>query len=126
MRPVLCGLIVVLALLRLGAGSAAAQDNALEKAEALAQQASQLERQGRYDDAIPLTSEALAIREKALGPEHPPPPLTNLRSTPRSAEPRRCAAPKWRCSIRRTRRGSLIRPYGRRLWWSAREARDAK
>ncbi len=59
---------LVLLLCVSGAG---AQDDALGRAEALADQGSKLEQQARYDEAIALTSEALAIREKALGPDHP-------------------------------------------------------
>jgi CHAT domain-containing protein len=43
----------------------------LEEADKLHQQAIQLYNQGRYDEAINLAKEVLAIREKALGPEHP-------------------------------------------------------
>ena len=39
-------------------------------AAALNQQATQLYNQGRYSEAIPLAQRALAIREKALGPDH--------------------------------------------------------
>jgi tetratricopeptide (TPR) repeat protein len=38
---------------------------------ALNQQATQLYNQGRYSEAIPLAQRALAIQEKALGPDHP-------------------------------------------------------
>ena len=64
-------LAIVLAPLLLWAGGAVPPDDALGRAEALAQQGSQLELQGRYDDAIQLTSEDLAIHEKILGPDHP-------------------------------------------------------
>jgi len=64
-------LAIVLAPLLLWAGGAVPPDDALGRAEALARQGSQLELQGRYDDAIQLTSEDLAIHEKILGPDHP-------------------------------------------------------
>ena len=41
------------------------------EAEALNRQVLQLYSQGRYTQAIPLAEKTLAIREKALGPEHP-------------------------------------------------------
>jgi tetratricopeptide (TPR) repeat protein len=72
MRAVrLFGLALWLASMLIWAGGASAEDDTLAKAEALADQGSRLEQQGRYDDAIRLTSEALAIREKLLGPDHP-------------------------------------------------------
>ena len=40
-------------------------------AAALNQQVTQLYNQGHYSEAIPLAQRALAIREKALGPDHP-------------------------------------------------------
>ena len=40
-------------------------------AAALNQQVTQLYNQGRYSEAIPLAQRALALREKALGPDHP-------------------------------------------------------
>jgi len=43
----------------------------LEEAKRLNSQVIQLYQQGRYQEAIPLAKRALAIREKALGPEHP-------------------------------------------------------
>jgi len=43
----------------------------LARANALDQQIMQLYREGRYEDAIPLARDALAIYEKARGPEHP-------------------------------------------------------
>ena len=48
-----------------------AQEADLQKAKALKQQATNLYRQGQYSKAIPIAKEVLAIREKALGPEHP-------------------------------------------------------
>jgi tetratricopeptide (TPR) repeat protein len=43
----------------------------LAEALALTKQAGPLYQQGRYAEAEPLLKRALAIREKALGPEHP-------------------------------------------------------
>jgi tetratricopeptide (TPR) repeat protein len=52
--------------------SAGAQDSvALRRAEELNAEAVQLFRKGQYEEAIPKAREALGIREKALGPEHP-------------------------------------------------------
>src|SRR5580704_440236 len=51
-------------------GAAAAQDSELGRADALSEQVVQLYLQGQYADATGLASEALAIREKILGPEH--------------------------------------------------------
>src|SRR5947199_336002 len=61
------GVAIVLAMLC--AGNALAQGSELVRADALDQQVIQLYRQGRYGDAV-VAQEALAIREKALGPEH--------------------------------------------------------
>src|SRR5436190_1454768 len=47
------------------------QEGALAEARRLNQQALELNKQGRYDAAIPLAERALAIYEKALGPDHP-------------------------------------------------------
>src|SRR5215468_11582404 len=43
----------------------------LAEAAALNQQVIQLYNQGRYSEAMPLAQRALAIQEKALGPNHP-------------------------------------------------------
>jgi len=43
----------------------------LAEAAALNQQVVQLYNQGRYSEAMPLAQRALAILEKALGPNHP-------------------------------------------------------
>lgn len=43
----------------------------VEKAKNLIQQASQLYKQGKYAEAIPLVQRALAMQEKVLGAEHP-------------------------------------------------------
>src|SRR4051794_16985025 len=63
--------LTILTVLMICAGEVAAQDDGLARAETLAEQGSEFQQQGRYDEAIPLTSEALEIREKALGPDHP-------------------------------------------------------
>ncbi len=47
------------------------ESDELRETEELNRQVVQLYNQGRYADAIPLAERALAIREKALGPEHP-------------------------------------------------------
>jgi tetratricopeptide (TPR) repeat protein len=67
----------VTAPLLAGIGGAAAQDGELERAAALNRQVVQLYRAGHYVEATPLAQEALAIREKALGPDHPAVGTTN-------------------------------------------------
>jgi tetratricopeptide (TPR) repeat protein len=47
------------------------QASELDKATALNQQVVELYQQGRYAEAIPIAERVLAIREKALGPDHP-------------------------------------------------------
>ena len=49
----------------------AQQSSALTEATRLNRQAIKLYREGKYAEAIPLAKRALAIREKALGPNHP-------------------------------------------------------
>ncbi|WP_437542202.1 tetratricopeptide repeat protein [Sorangium sp. So ce367] len=49
----------------------AAPNGPLEEAERLNRRVVELERAGRYDEAIPLARRALALREGTLGPEHP-------------------------------------------------------
>jgi CHAT domain-containing protein/Tfp pilus assembly protein PilF len=63
------GLVWLLALVV--APVANAQEGSIQEAEALDRQVLQLYQQGRFTDAIPLAQRALAIREKALGPDHP-------------------------------------------------------
>jgi len=48
----------------------AADDNGLARATALHEQVVQLSNAGHYADAIPIAKDALAIREKVLGPDH--------------------------------------------------------
>jgi tetratricopeptide (TPR) repeat protein len=76
MRPFLSWLALLLVAIALTAAVARpmlAQDREAQLAEALRlnQQVIQLYQAGRYSEAIPLAERALAIREKALGPEHP-------------------------------------------------------
>ncbi|MBE9246697.1 tetratricopeptide repeat protein [Microcystis aeruginosa LEGE 00239] len=47
------------------------RDIALAEAERLTQQVIQLYQQGKYNEAIPLAEQALAIRKKVLGDNHP-------------------------------------------------------
>lgn len=54
----------------LAAASVVAADP-LEEARALNQKATELYKAGRYQEAVPLAQQALEIREKAFGPEHP-------------------------------------------------------
>jgi CHAT domain-containing protein/Tfp pilus assembly protein PilF len=51
--------------------SSDAQESSIQEAKQLTAQVEDLHGQGRYEQAIPLAQRALAIREKALGPEHP-------------------------------------------------------
>ncbi|MFH1242927.1 MAG: CHAT domain-containing tetratricopeptide repeat protein [Pseudomonadota bacterium] len=51
--------------------SSSGQGDDAATAKALNQQVVQFLQQGRYADAIPLAQKTLAIREKALGPDHP-------------------------------------------------------
>ena len=51
--------------------SCLAQSNNLAEAERLNSEVSRLTGAGEYDEALPLAKRALAIREKALGPDHP-------------------------------------------------------
>ncbi len=48
-----------------------AQSAELQEAKRLMEEVNELYQQGKYREAIPLTKKALAIREKALGPDHP-------------------------------------------------------
>jgi tetratricopeptide (TPR) repeat protein len=62
---------LVAAAVALGPGTATAQSDNLALADSLNQQVVTLITQGRYGDAVPLALRALAIREKALRPDHP-------------------------------------------------------
>ena len=48
-----------------------AQVETLKRAKQLNQQVIQLYQQGKYTEAVLIAKEVLAIREKALGPDHP-------------------------------------------------------
>jgi tetratricopeptide (TPR) repeat protein len=61
-----CSLLVVVAW----EGKVLAQ-GILEEATHLSKEVNQLYQKGRYREAIPMAERALAIREKALGPDHP-------------------------------------------------------
>lgn len=61
--------IIVLLFLAISLPHALAQS--LDEAKRLNQQAIQLYKQGRYDEAIRIAKEVLAIYEKTLGPDHP-------------------------------------------------------
>ncbi|WP_437586062.1 tetratricopeptide repeat protein [Sorangium sp. So ce1000] len=54
-----------------GRDAVAAPTGPLEEAARLHARVVELERAGRYDEAIPLARRALDLRENALGPEHP-------------------------------------------------------
>jgi tetratricopeptide (TPR) repeat protein len=58
-------------LLAVSLGLIAAGPTALVEASRLDREAQQLNQQGRYAEAEPLYKRSLAIREKALGPDHP-------------------------------------------------------
>jgi tetratricopeptide (TPR) repeat protein len=64
------GAWVVAALIVL-AGPVQAQQSPLDEANALNEQIVKLYGEGKYSDAEPLCMRALAISEKALGPDHP-------------------------------------------------------
>ncbi|WP_437841990.1 tetratricopeptide repeat protein [Sorangium sp. So ce1153] len=51
--------------------AATAPNGPLEEAARLSARIVELERAGRYDEALPLARRALELREQALGPEHP-------------------------------------------------------
>src|SRR5688500_6872933 len=61
----LCGALWVVTI------SVSAQAEDLKEAERLNQQVIRLFGEGKYDEALPLAERSLAIREKALGAEHP-------------------------------------------------------
>jgi Flp pilus assembly protein TadD len=66
-RAVVLVMLTVCALLP--GPRASAEEN--DDAEALNAEVVRLYQQGRYSEAIPLAERALAIREKAVGAEHP-------------------------------------------------------
>ena len=63
--------VVVLLLATVTSPSVDAQEGPPQEAAQLSAEAEKLYAQGRYQEAIPLAQQALAIREKALGLEHP-------------------------------------------------------
>ena len=65
-KGILCGLVVGM----LWVGWAMGQGT-VEEAARLNEQATELYRAGRYKEAIPLAERALAIKERALPPDHP-------------------------------------------------------
>src|SRR5882672_4833709 len=50
-------------------GNTLSQD--VQQVGKLSEQIQTLYKEGKYDEAIPIAKQALEIREKALGPEHP-------------------------------------------------------
>ena len=62
--------ILILVVAHLAGTSGWAEENSLQKAIELNQEATRLGQQGRYAEAIPLAERILVIREKVLGPEH--------------------------------------------------------
>ena len=69
---ILLWLSIGVAVVSLGVSSVAvAQQGSIQEAEELNQQILDLYKQGRYEEAIPLANQALAIREKANGADHP-------------------------------------------------------
>ena len=67
----LSGVVLAVTVTLLWAAGSHAQETDVGRAEALDRQVIQLYREGRYVDAIFTAREALAIREKVLGPEDP-------------------------------------------------------
>lgn len=61
-------LTAIMLALTLSTASVLAQT--AELADKMAAEATRLYQAGRYGDAVPLAQQALAIREKALGPDH--------------------------------------------------------
>jgi hypothetical protein len=78
--PALRFIVACLSILVACSHQGLVQQAGLGEAEALNRQVVQLYNQGRYGEAIPLAEKALAIWEKALGPDHPDvaPSLNNL------------------------------------------------
>jgi tetratricopeptide (TPR) repeat protein len=63
-------LLMIVVMLQNGWAQQTTED-ALAQAKQLNQQVIKLYQQGRYAEAIPVAEQVLAIREKALGAEHP-------------------------------------------------------
>jgi CHAT domain-containing protein/Tfp pilus assembly protein PilF len=70
-RIIRCALIILLLLSCALLTAAQEQEAQLAEANRLGQEAVKLYQAGRYAEAVPLAERSLAIREKALGPEHP-------------------------------------------------------
>jgi hypothetical protein len=79
-----------------------AQDVDLEHAVQLNGQVLNLRQQGKYTEAVPIAKEALDIREKSLGPDHPDvaTSLNNLgelyRAKAGMRRPNRSSSARWR------------------------------
>ena len=79
-----------------------------DEAAALGRKAHEFSRAGKYADAIPLAERALALREKALGPDHPDVALSlnNLAELYKNKAampmPSRCTSARWRSGKRRS------------------------
>ena len=88
--------------------TAGAQESDIAEALRLTGQVVQYYATGRYQEAIPLAQRALAITEKARGPEHPDTAvaLNNLASSTRppapTRRPSRSTSARWRSSRRRS------------------------
>jgi len=68
-RPV--GFFVLAILLLLPPRQANAQENTVAEADRLSKQVAALYQQGRYTDAVPLAQQAVEIRKRVLGEDHP-------------------------------------------------------
>src|SRR5436853_2206570 len=64
-------IFLLLIALALPSTTAAQPDERLERARQLNAAIVEHYRQGRYAEAVPIAREALALREAALGPDHP-------------------------------------------------------
>jgi tetratricopeptide (TPR) repeat protein len=65
------GVVAALVGALLAATASVSSGQNLKEADALNKRLMQLYNAGKYEEAIPLAERALAIREKALGPDHP-------------------------------------------------------
>ena len=63
--------LAVVAMLGMAIVNSVRAQSPLEEAKALNARAMELYQAGKFSEAIPLVHRALAIREKALGPDHP-------------------------------------------------------
>ena len=73
-------IIIFIATVCVSLGGARAREDGPDEAAALSERVFQMYEQGRYQEALPLAQKALALREQALGPDHPDltPGLNNL------------------------------------------------